>query len=54
MVNYIDPNQTASFFRSGSTLFAQISLSEYYLAASVAQLDPPSDWRPGGSGFNPR
>ena len=23
------------------------------LAASVAQLDAPSDWRPGGCGFNP-
>ena len=23
-------------------------------AASVAQLDVPSDWRPGGRGFNPR
>ena len=22
--------------------------------ASVAQLDAPSDWRPGGRGFNPR
>ena len=22
--------------------------------ASVAQLDAPSDWRPGGGGFNPR
>ena len=22
--------------------------------ASVAQLDAPSDWRPGGQGFNPR
>ena len=22
--------------------------------ASVAQLDVPSDWRPGGCGFNPR
>ena len=22
--------------------------------ASVAQLDAPSDWRPGGCGFNPR
>ena len=22
--------------------------------ASVAQLDVPSDWRPGGHGFNPR
>ena len=24
------------------------------LPASVAQLDAPSDWRPGGRGFNPR
>ena len=26
----------------------------YMLSASVAQLDAPSDWRPGGRGFNPR
>ena len=25
-----------------------------FLPASVAQLDGPSDWRPGGRGFNPR
>ena len=25
-----------------------------HLPASVAQLDAPSDWRPGGRGFNPR
>ena len=25
-----------------------------YSLASVAQLDAPSDWRPGGRGFNPR
>ena len=31
-------------------LFYQISSSP----ASVAQLDAPSDWRPGGRGFNPR
>ena len=24
------------------------------MSASVAQLDAPSDWRPGGRGFNPR
>ena len=24
------------------------------MPASVAQLDGPSDWRPGGRGFNPR
>ena len=26
----------------------------FSLPASVAQLDTPSDWRPGGRGFNPR
>ena len=26
----------------------------HILPASVAQLDAPSDWRPGGRGFNPR
>ena len=26
----------------------------YGVPASVAQLDAPSDWRPGGHGFNPR
>ena len=25
-----------------------------YRPASLAQLDAPSDWRPGGRGFNPR
>ena len=30
----------------------QISLPR--LSASVAQLDAPSDWRPGGRGFYPR
>ena len=27
---------------------------QYLQPASVAQLDAPSDWRPGGRGFNPR
>ena len=27
---------------------------EAYFLASVAQLDAPSNWRPGGRGFNPR
>ena len=26
----------------------------HVVLASVAQLDAPSDWRPGGRGFNPR
>ena len=28
--------------------------SQELLPASVTQLDVPSDWRPGGPGFNPR
>ena len=36
------------FLKTSSTAF------EYpYPPASVAQLDAPSDWRPGGRGFNP-
>ena len=31
-----------------------ISLLQLYWPSSVAQLDAPSDWRPGGRGFNPR
>ena len=30
------------------------SQAVYKEPASVAQLDAPSDWRPGGRGFNPR
>ena len=28
--------------------------NSFLLPASVAQLDAPSNWRPGGHGFNPR
>ena len=38
---------TASF--SSTVIYVSIETS-----ASVAQLDAPSDWRPGGRGFNPR
>ena len=31
-----------------------IFATSLHLSASVAQLDAPSDWRPGGHGFNPR
>ena len=30
------------------------TLLKFLESASVAQLDAPSDWRPGGRGFNPR
>ena len=32
----------------------KIVLTREIESASVAQLDTPSDWRPGGRGFNPR
>ena len=34
--------------------FSPLCLPFISSTASVAQLDAPSDWRPGGSGFNPR
>ena len=34
--------------------FNQMSSVKYQEPASVAQLDVPSDWRPGGCRFNPR
>ena len=37
-------------------LFRNTTINDCQLRepASVAQLDAPSDWRPGGRGFNPR
>ena len=37
-------------------IFIFCAFDIFYLiaGASVAQLDAPSDWRPGGRGFNPR
>ena len=32
----------------------QVCYTSNSLPASVAQLDAPSDWKPGGRGFNPR
>ena len=43
-------------FQAGSysgTHFCQF-YHNFLEPASVAQLDVPSDWRPGGRGFNPR
>ena len=33
---------------------AHLTADPRIVPASVAQLDAPSDWRPGGRGFNPR
>ena len=43
-------------FTSLSTLsksYRDNEIEFIWLLASVAQLDAPSDWRPGGGGFNP-
>ena len=45
LANSVDPDQMPQNAASDQVLFAP---------ASVAQLDAPSDWRPGGRGFNPR
>ena len=34
--------------------FLDHKIPSWNLPALVAQLDAPSDWRPGGRGFNPR
>ena len=34
------------------TIVITVQLVELRMPASVAQLDAPSDWRPGGRGFN--
>ena len=56
MANSADPDQLASSEAnwSGSTLFAKPGYIRIQQSASVAQLDAPSDWRPGGRGFNLR
>ena len=36
------------------SLLLSINFSPVKLSASVAQLDEPSDWRPGSRGFNSR
>ena len=36
------------------TLKSKNNVPSLLRPASVAQLDAPSDWRPGGRGFNPR
>ena len=50
---------SVSFFHSGLNysvivLWHSLSYTLYLIIESVAQLDTPSDWRPGGRGFDPR
>ena len=42
---------TLSICKGNKWIFASLQTGK---PASVAQLDAPSDWRPGGRGFNPR
>ena len=43
-----------SIKRRSCNRYVIVQKLQNYLTASVAQLDAPSDWRPGGRGFNPR
>ena len=46
--------QLAVVIAASITTTTTITTTLLLLQASVAQLDAPSDWRPGGHGFNPR
>ena len=52
------PGQEANILNSGRAIYLLYNycmLSVLIrIVASVAQLDAPSDWRPGARGFNPR
>ena len=57
MTNSVDPDQDLHCLqRQGTSGFSRtrVNVFSFLHAASVAQLDAPSDWRPGGRGFNPR
>ena len=43
-----------AFSKATYIFFSKNTRDLYIVPASVAQLDAPSDWRPGGRGFNPR
>ena len=49
-----DQTCTAIFLGHASELIRFWWPWPHFQLASVAQLDAPSDWRPGGRGFNPR
>ena len=54
-LSYMDQTYTCVAF-AGSFTKSSITVTHPGInqPASVAQLDAPSDWRPGGRGFNPR
>ena len=57
MADSIDLDQRQHCFASDLTVHCLLrpvclNTQDNYAPASVAQLDAPSDWRPGGHGFN--
>ena len=53
----INATVVAGCFRQSNRFIHRYVISRFghtVMLASVAQLDAPSDWRPGGRGFNPR
>ena len=52
IINYTIVKLWKPFYGSNTVLTTRVV--KIILPASVAQLDAPSDWRPGGRGFNPR
>ena len=52
--NYYKQSSRYITFFPTKTLFLDRLFTIKPRPASVAQLDAPSDWRPGGRGFNPR
>ena len=55
--NISSPNAFAALYETGFGLtqrFLGCGCSKTVITKTVAQLDAPSDWRPGGRGFNPR
>ena len=42
-----------AFHRDVTSVRAYVTFVTRFKPASVAQLDTPFDWRPGGCGFNP-
>ena len=54
---FISYNENIQIFTRAShseTTDVFITLDDNIMPAPVAQLDAPSNWRPGGRGFNPR
>ena len=53
--NISSPNAFEALYETGFGLTQRfLGCSKTVITKTVAQLDAPSDWRPGGRGFNPR